>query len=227
MNKKILTPLRSYSTRRVYYIYREYLKMFEKANLDVIITGVNSDDTLAFLVDQCDGLLLTGGFDVDPELYNQPLDPLTNKEIAELDNLEIKLIKMFAAKNKPILGICRGLQTINVAFGGTLIQDILETKQYQDHLQADLEGYHHLVKTIKNTQLHQYLGSQFMTNSFHHQAIDQVASGFVVNARSTDQIIEGIEKGNIIAVQWHPERNSDDPQLQLLTLFKKLLEDNK
>lgn len=226
MNKRILTPMRSYSTRRVYYIYREYLNMFKAADLDVIITGPSSDDTLRFLVENCDGLLLTGGLDIDPSLFNQPLNPLTNKELPELEILELKLIKMFAAKNKPILGICRGIQTINVAFGGSLIQDIMETHKYTDHLQKKPEGYHHLVKTVASTQLQKFLGNEFMTNSFHHQAIDQLAPGFIVNARSQDNIIEGIEKGNIIAVQWHPEKINDEQQYNLIKLYKKLLEEN-
>lgn len=226
MNKRILTPMRSYSTRRVYYIYREYLNMFKAADLDVIITGPSSDDTLRFLVENCDGLLLTGGLDIDPSLFNQPLNPLTNKELPELEILELKLIKMFAAKNKPILGICRGIQTINVAFGGSLIQDILEANKYTDHLQKKPEGYHHLVKTVASTQLQKFLGNEFMTNSFHHQAIDQLAPGFIVNARSQDNIIEGIEKGNIIAVQWHPEKINDEQQYNLIKLYKKLLEEN-
>ena len=171
MNKKILTPMRSYSQRRVYYIYREYFRMLQTANLDPIIIGPSSDDTLDFLVTHCDGLLLSGGFDIDPVLYHQVLNPLTNKEEAELEELEIKLIHKFSKAHKPILGICRGIQTINVAFNGTLIQDIPETKKYDNHLQENLEGYHHLVKTIPHTKLNKYLGNEFMTNSFHHQAL--------------------------------------------------------
>lgn len=227
MNKKILTPMRSYSQRRVYYIYREYFRMLQTANLDPIIIGPSSDDTLDFLVTHCDGLLLSGGFDIDPVLYHQVLNPLTNKEEAELEELEIKLIHKFSKAHKPILGICRGIQTINVAFNGTLIQDIPETKKYDNHLHENLEGYHHLVKTIPHTKLNKYLGNEFMTNSFHHQAIDDIAPGFVVSAITADGIIEGIEKDNIIAVQWHPEKNHDKIQAGLIKLYKELLEEEK
>lgn len=227
MTKKILTPMRSYSSRRVFYVYREYLDMFKAANLDVIVVSPCSDETLDFLVENCDGLLLTGGFDVDPELFNQPLNPLTNKELLELESLEINLINRFVVQNKPILGICRGIQTINVALGGTLIQDIPETNKYNNHLQDSLEGYHHLVKTKDNTLLQQFLGKEFMTNSFHHQAVDRLAKGFIVSATSEDGIIEAIERDNIIAVQWHPERNDDSPQHGLIALYKQLLKQNK
>ena len=87
MNKKILTPMRSYSQRRVYYIYREYFRMLQTANLDPIIIGPSSDDTLDFLVTHCDGLLLSGGFDIDPVLYHQVLNPLTNKEEARIGRI--------------------------------------------------------------------------------------------------------------------------------------------
>ena len=146
---------------------------------------------------------------------------------AELEELEIKLIHKFSKAHKPILGICRGIQTINVAFNGTLIQDIPETKKYDNHLQENLEGYHHLVKTIPHTKLNKYLGNEFMTNSFHHQAIDDIAPGFVVSAITADGIIEGIEKDNIIAVQWHPEKNHDKIQAGLIKLYKELLEEEK
>ena len=224
MNKKILTPLRSYSNERVYYIYKEYLHMFKKHNFDVIAIGNISDETLDFLCSCCDGLLLSGGKDLDPTLYNQSLNPKTKKEVLELEQLEMRLIKKFAKSGKPIIGICRGLQSINVAFGGTLIQDILETKKYDNHLQEQFPGYHHLVRTKENTLVSKYLGSSFMTNSFHHQAIDQVAPGFTISAYSKDGIIEAIEKDNIIALQWHPEKINDEIQDQIMLLFKSLFD---
>lgn len=221
MNKKILAPLRSYSTRRVLYIYNEYLEMFKQAHLDIITIGSASKDTQKFLVDNCDGLLLTGGFDVDPIYYQEKTHSKTKKELFELEALEFSLIKMFAQQNKPILGICRGIQTINVAFGGTLIQDL----ESDFHMQKEMTGYHHLVKTTDNSLLKKYLGEEFMTNSFHHQAIDRLANNFIISAKTKDNIIEGIEKDNIIAVQWHPEKNSDKIQQRLLNLFKDLLEE--
>lgn len=83
------------------------------------------------------------------------------------------------------------------------------------------------MKTIPHTKLNKYLGNEFMTNSFHHQAIDDIAPGFVVSAITADGIIEGIEKDNIIAVQWHPEKNHDKIQAGLIKLYKELLEEEK
>ena len=221
MNKKILAPLRTYNPNRVFYIYHEYIKMFKKANLDIITIAPASFATLQFLVDNCDGLLLTGGLDVDPAYYHKSLHPKTKKELFELEELEFTLIKMFFQQNKPILGICRGIQTINVAFGGTLIQDLDSNL----HMQKEMQGYRHLVTTCKNSLLSKYLGDKFMTNSFHHQALDKVADGFIISAKSVDNIIEGIEKDKIIAVQWHPEKNNDKIQQRLLKLFNDLLEE--
>lgn len=223
MNKKILAPLRSYSITRVLYIYKEYLEMFKQTNLDIITIGPVSKDTLQFLVDNCDGLLLTGGFDIDPIYYHEDIHPKTKKELPELEELEFSLIRMFTKQNKPILGICRGIQTINVAFGGTLIQDL----ESDFHMQEEMTGYQHLVTTTNNSLLNKYLGTEFMTNSFHHQAIDKLANDFIISARTEDNIIEGIEKDNIIAVQWHPEKNSDKIQQRLLNLFECLLEERK
>lgn len=223
MYKKILAPLRSYSTSRVFYIYNEYIEMFKNGNLDIITIGPASTATLRFLADNCDGLLLTGGFDVDPEYYHESLHPKTKKELLELEELEFTLIKMFTDQNKPILGICRGIQTINVAFGGTLIQDL----ESPLHMQKEMNGYCHLVTTKKDSLLSKYLGDKFMTNSFHHQAINKIADGFIVNAKTADNIIEGIERDKIIAVQWHPEKNNDKIQKGILKLFNDLLEENR
>lgn len=225
MNKLILNPLRSYHPSRVHYLYNDYITMLQKENIDIISVGSCSDKCLEQLANLCDGLLLTGGKDVDPHLYHQAPNPLTKCELIDLEQLEFKLIALFSKKNKPILGICRGIQTINVAFGGTLYQDIKETKRFSNHLQTSNEGYQHLVLPIKDTKLYQYLNKPLMTNSFHHQSINKLALGFKVNAVSIDGLIEGIERGNIIGVQWHPEKNDDYGQIQIMKMFKDLLEE--
>ena len=219
MSKKILAPLRSYSDKNVLYIYHNYLKMF--VHLDIIMVASISKNTLSFLTDNCDGLLLTGGVDIDPSYYHEDLHPKTKKELAFLEQLEFDLIKSFSLQNKPILGICRGIQTINVAFNGTLYQDI------DQHVQKEITGYHHLVKAKKNTLLEKYLGKKFMTNSFHHQAINKLADDFTISAISDDNVIEAIEKDNIIGIQWHPEKINDKIQQGIIKLFDDLLEEKR
>ena len=190
-------------------------------HLDIIMVASISKNTLSFLTDNCDGLLLTGGVDIDPSYYHEDLHPKTKKELAFLEQLEFDLIKSFSLQNKPILGICRGIQTINVAFNGTLYQDI------DQHVQKEITGYHHLVRAKKNTLLEKYLGKKFMTNSFHHQAINKLADGFTISAISDDNVIEAIEKDNIIGIQWHPEKINDKIQQGIIKLFDDLLEEKR
>lgn len=189
------------------------------SHLDIIAIPLIYQKTLNYLAHYCDGLLLTGGLDIDPSYYHQPLHPKTKIEQPELEKQEFELIKLFSKQKKPILGICRGLQTINVAFNGTLFQDISP-----NHLQPNKHGYCHFVTTTKDTLIQKYLGFHFLTNSFHHQAIDKLADNFKISALSDDFVIEAIEKDNIIAFQWHPEKNDDKIKKAVIKLFDDLLE---
>ncbi len=120
----------------------------------------------------------------------------------EIDTLDFTIIKAFNNANKPILGICRGIQAINVCFGGSLYQDIPNHKLQK-------EGRHN-VKIEKNSFLYDcYNTEKMQVNSLHHQAVKKVAEGFKVVAKSEDGIVESIENENIIAVQWHPEYMMD------------------
>ncbi len=154
-------------------------------------------------INKFDGLLLTGGGDVDPAYFGEQIRFPTLHLNAERDTYEMKLIEEFYKANKPIFGICRGMQLINVYFGGTLFQDI----------ENGLGLYHrekrHRVITSSNSILRKSYGRHILTNSFHHQAIKTVANEFSVSAICDDDgIIEAIEHHelNIFGVQWHPER---------------------
>lgn len=160
-----------------------------------------------------DGLVLQGGNDVAPESYGeQPLNPAWSGDPVR-DRYEMELIRAFERAGKPIFGICRGLQMLNVTFGGTLWQDI-ETQQPRalpHFLTALYERNVHRVEILPNTHL-STLYPQLQSgsiNSIHHQAIRDLAPGFTVEARSPeDGIIEAIRRegpGYIAAVQWHPE----------------------
>ena len=152
-----------------------------------------------------DGLLLSGGRDVDPALYNQEVKYENVVTDPKRDELEWALVKAFAAKNKPIFGICRGIQTLNTYFGGTLYQDI----------PSELGGNHsggvnHDLKIAKDSVLGKLFGEYMFINSYHHQVIDQVAPGFVPTAWSDangNEIVEAIEHETLPywGVQWHPE----------------------
>lgn len=158
-----------------------------------------------------DGLLLPGGGDIAPHLYGQ--DPIQGmgSTCMERDRFEIELVKACVQAGKPVLGICRGMQLINVAFGGTLIQDIptqTATRQAHRGCMDTRDEPFHRVFLEKGTRLHEVVGQDsLLTNSYHHQALDRLAAGFRISARSEDGIIEGMESetGDILAVQFHPE----------------------
>lgn len=186
------------------------------------------------LVDLMDGLILQGGSDVCPRSYGETaLDPKWEGD-AIRDQYEIQLIRAFQEADKPILGICRGLQIINVAFGGTLYQDI-ETQIAQSPSHRDWQIYDqlfHEIEVVEKSNLAKTLGRSgtFRVNSVHHQAIKDLAPQLEVEAKSLDGlIIEAIRHSGsnyLAAVQWHPEFQTD-PQSNLLPadpLFKEFLD---
>lgn len=181
------------------------------------------------LVKTFDGLLIPGGPDVDPTFFGEEPIPEIGRTYYKRDAFEIALVKATIAANKPIFGICRGIQVINVAMGGTVFQDL----GVQDptcrirHAQAAPGEFptHHI--TIETTS---YLASilkvqRSYVNSRHHQAVRKVAAGLQVTAQSDDQVIEAVEStqnNNIVAVQWHPENMWQEFPEQL-ELFKDLV----
>jgi len=156
-----------------------------------------------------DGLLLPGGWDVDPELYGQPADPATGPIDRELDDTEVRLFRLARDKRLPIMGICRGQQVINVALGGSLRQHI-EGHEVRNY------GRGHLAHTIDveaTSELGRAAGEhKIKVNSLHHQAVEELAPGLVQTARGEDGTVEALESadGLISAVQCHPEELTAD-----------------
>ena len=169
------------------------------------------NDEIKELVGAIDGLLLSGGADVAPEFYQESvLDERYPGEIPRA-KFEMELLRCTHESKKPVMGICRGIQLINVAFGGTLYQDLFLQRQLGNHeLKAGQPPPFHQVHLEPDSRLIKIIGkSPIQVNSSHHQAVKDVAPGFSVTATSEDGIIEGIETNDsafIIGVQWHPER---------------------
>ena len=172
-------------------------------NYTAALTACGAEPVLSLnlaLADGCDGLLVPGGADVDPVHYGQSntasygIDP-------DRDRDELCLIRRFLELGKPILGICRGHQILNIALGGTLLQDI------PGHSQIDGVDRVHAVRTT-HPFLRTLYGDRFVSNSSHHQAVDRLGEGLSVTCVSEDGIVEGVihENGNVIGVQFHPER---------------------
>lgn len=198
--------------------------------IPILIPIINNKDELAYYLDLVDGLLFTGGEDISPLEYGE--DPISHVTLVsgERDRQEIDLFKMAYEKHMPILGICRGIQLINVALGGSLYQDLgSQYKGALGHLPADnpVSELYHRVKVDDQSKLyHIFLESEFAVNSFHHQAIKELGKNLKVAACSKEGIIEGIEstdKRYLFGVQWHPEDLSAKYPL-FLRLFKSFIE---
>ena len=164
----------------------------------------------------CDGLLLPGGGDMDPKFYGQARIPACGEPNLLRDAAEPLLLRAFLAADKPVLGICRGIQVMNAVLGGDLYQDI---KPFEHLPHNDHWAKVHTVTVRRGTLLSRILGQDtVLVNSQHHQAVDRVAPGFTLAALSEDGIVEAIEKPNArfcLGVQWHPEWLSDaDPAMQ-------------
>lgn len=190
----------------------DYLESVRRAGGDPRVLSMDAPPTL----DGLDGVLFTGGGDVDPVHYRDARHPNTNAPDTPRDAFELALAKLALAKNTPLLAVCRGLQVINVAAGGTLIQDIpAQVNQALGH-QVDSPPFAiaHEVWVSPDTTLarvmHEELtdGEVLQVNSRHHQAVDKTADGFMVSATAPDGVIEAIERPGArfcVAVQWHPE----------------------
>ena len=171
-----------------------------------------------------DGLITPGGADVDPSFYGQERTDVCGPSSTVLDSYEISLIRKAEKASVPLLGICRGMQVINVALGGTLIQDIPSQwpNSINHAVRADDPGYLHEVN-LQDGHLMKMIGTdKIMTNSRHHQAVDRVAAGMRIVGSAADGITEAMENrdGSILAVQWHPELlTEDEPSLRLLSQF--------
>ena len=152
-----------------------------------------------------DGLILCGGNDIDPKYYGEAVNGSVQID-AMRDSAEWALTKAFIAKRKPIMGICRGCQLLNVIFGGSLYQDIPNAREHSSFGDYDLV---HNVSVCKESFLYDMYGAAFSVNSFHHQAIKDLGTGIDIMATTPDgQTIEGVchRELPIFGLQWHPER---------------------
>jgi putative glutamine amidotransferase len=190
--------------------YTDWLKRVQKEIEFTVLSHVqrNVDE-----VDSADGLLLTGGGDVDPSYYGVK-DPLgKSKEVnASRDEFEFYAIERALDRNIPMFGICRGMQVMNIYLGGSLILDLLSAG-YDAHTSDGKEQADHQVKVDGQSLLHGVAGQDVLdVNSSHHQALDRLGNGLMASAVSTDGVIEAAEWSMkdrmpfLMLVQWHPER---------------------
>ncbi|HEY1825605.1 MAG TPA: gamma-glutamyl-gamma-aminobutyrate hydrolase family protein [Acidimicrobiales bacterium] len=176
------------------------------------------DADVVEMVDHLDGLVLTGGADVEPSHYGQAPDDDLGAIEPDRDAWEIALLDAAQKKGIPVLGICRGFQLVNVVFGGTLRQHV-ELDEGAGHPQWDVDGRTatHGVNVVEGTLTAELYPGEMRVNSLHHQVLDEVGEGLIVTAKATDGVVEGFETpdGSIVAVQWHPELlEKPDPAFQ-------------
>jgi len=169
-------------------------------------------------LDLLDGLLLAGGADIDPATYGREPHPETIDMVPERDRFEIALVRGAIERDLPVLGICRGMQLINVALGGTLTQHLPEHLGHEQHRRVigSFDGSDHEVEILGDTLAMRVIGSaRHATKSHHHQGVELLGDGLRVSATSAlDELIEAVElpgQSFVLGVQWHPEADASSP----------------
>lgn len=208
MKPVIAMPRMENSLLRCYMLYK-YRQSLRRAGAVVKRFPLRTLQNHLEELRACDGLVMPGGADIQPHLYGQKVSEKCGKVEPKRDEGELVMLDAFLKTGKPILCICRGHQLMNVFRGGTLHQDIthLQTTKHSD-FKSRGKGCHE-VTVVPGTKLHAILGAETChVNSIHHQAVDTLAAGLVVSARSADGIVEGLEDPDhpfFLGVQWHPE----------------------
>jgi len=212
------------------YVNQDYLDSLALAGaIPVVLPMVSEPEDLQAQLALVDGLMFSGGVDLDPLFYGEEPVPGLGDTYPDMDRHQLPLARMARAAGLPTLGICRGMQILNVAAGGTLHQALERAPEpYLRHVQTGWRhAVSHTVDLVEGTRLRRIFDRASVgVNSFHHQAVKALAPGFQVSARARDGVIEGIETldgGFHLGVQWHPEgmvRKYPD----MLRLFRELVE---
>lgn len=207
---------------------RDYSRAIVKAGGIPILLPSEGIPHINRLITKIDGLLLSGGGDVDPALFGEEPHRHLGNVTPERDHFEFQLAKAMLQGEKPMLGICRGMQVINIAAGGNIYQDIYSQCQapiLQHSQRAPAQHASHFIQLEKGSILQSIMGEKSVkVNSYHHQAVKDVPDPFVVSARSSDGIIEAIESSThrfVVGVQWHPEALRDAYSSKLFAEFIK------
>ena len=198
------------------YVTDAYIQAVKSAGgLPIILPLIKSKSVIAEYASLCDGFLFCGGGDITPLLFGQePMSGIGKTDIT-LDLFQIRLMKHVLEAEKPVLAICRGMQVLNVACGGTIYQDLNEADfETINHMQTSLsrKDISHKVTFTAKTHIQRMLGPFAYTNSFHHQAIERVGKDLIVTGTTGDDIVEAIEMPShsfVLGVQWHPESMLD------------------
>jgi len=213
---------------------RSYINaVLAAGGIPVVIPLIRDDDNIKSLLNTLDGVIFTGGEDYDPAYYNERPIPQMGSINAPRDTFDIRLMRLAVACGIPVLGICRGLQLINITFGGSLYQDIPAQYPNKSVLHRKRNGGAtpmHPVTVQDGTVFAGIVGNRMLNvNSAHHQAIKRLADGYIIAAKSADGIIEAIEKTDdktwVMGVQFHPEMLIRY-DTRMLNIFKRFGEES-
>lgn len=208
------------------YIPENYARAIRLAGGLPVLLPIAEPELAVQYMTSIDGLLLAGGADIEPHHYNETPVPELGKTLPSRDCFEFALFAAAKQQGKPIFGICRGLQLINVALGGSLYQDLpsqYSANQLPHSQTPPLTKPVHPIQIAPDSHLAHLLGETVAVNSFHHQAIKALAPELSPVAFSEDGLIEAVEGDKLLAVQWHPEEllESSSDMLTLFTDFIK------
>lgn len=193
------------------YVNDEYVLALEKVHaVPIIIPPIMTYDLLDHYINLCDGFILSGGVDINPINFNQEPSSRLGTVNNKLDAFQITLTKKIIRNNKPFLAICRGIQILNVALGGTIYQDMSDFPGKTILHSQNSERYRgiHKVSIEPNSKLYELFNDFVFVNSYHHQAVATPGNNLRVVGRTADNVIEAMELDHYkfgIAVQWHPE----------------------
>ncbi len=221
----VLTPLIDQNLDDTPWMLRGYFEAIEAAGgIPVMISSLKEEEDIAQVVGRADGILFTGGQDVDPAVYGKEKEVDCDLWISpDRDQLEVPLLLYAMGAGKPVLGICRGLQLINAVLGGTLWQDL--PSQHPSDIVHSGKGICHEVSVVPGTPLAALVGKDKLNvNTLHHQAIRDLAPDLRPMAMSPDGLIEAYDKPGadfFWAVQWHPEMifSEDEPSFKIFQAF--------
>jgi len=197
----------------------DYVRAVERAGGRALLVPP-SDDAVEETLDALDGIVFSGGSDLDPATYGQERHDATGGIVEERDRAELALLRAALARNMPVLAVCRGSQVLNVALGGDLVQHLPEVIGDEKHLQQPGEFSEHGVVLEPETKLGELLGEHAPVKSHHHQGLGRIGEGLREAARSDDGTIEALEDPSrrfTLGVLWHPEAGED------LRLFEVLV----
>lgn len=208
-----------HDAHHISYTPKNFVSGIQAAGGLPVILPIGRPEDAADHISRIDKLLLAGGHDVTPKNYgSRPHQKLGETNPAR-DAFELALIKEAVKQQKPILGVCRGMQLLNVAFGGRLIQDLsLRDQETLKHVQlpTPFSVPTHFVTLASDFALRSFLPETYEVNSFHHQVVDRLAEGFFIGAQAEDGVIEAIQSLTlpILGVQWHPELTRETIQTE-------------